>query len=118
MSDDEYKIIKYAIFGIVGVAIVFYGFQTVNNAYVANQQTIPSSVKTICNIDQIVLDSISNATINQVKNQWARVMLTEIKNSGQIQTCQMKELLSLMTDDEKKKFNLKETTCDIVNCIT
>lgn len=118
MQDDAYTIIKYSLFIICGIVIAVFVIPAGINAYNATHQSITDASKIVCNIDQTVMDSIMNATSNEMQNSRVKEIVTEIKNTDQIQSCQMKELFSFLTDDEKKKINVKETWCDVVNCFT
>lgn len=109
--------IKIVILAIVLYVILFLFLPALIDWYVSNQTTVKKNISTICNLDQIILDSIDEAMIQNIKNEQAQEIASRIIRGDDVPECDYKLFLDLLDSEERKKLNLLKFSCNFINCI-
>mgnify|MGYP000005112888 CR=1 FL=1 len=108
---------KESIIGIIGgiiLLVVFVPFLW-NNPFVVDD--IQHTIKEICGIDQKVLDALDD-TVFETLDQKGRIVWNQFHQGKEVSKCDAVYFYNQLDDDNRKKINLKELTCNINECLT
>lgn len=112
--------IQLALTIIVVIIMIYVAILIVSAVlewYFSNQNNVNFAVNTICNLDQIILDSINETFVRNLENEQAKEIGQRILQNEKISDCDYKLFLDLLDDENRKKLNLKDFACNFSSCL-
>ena len=102
---------------IIAVYVAILIISALVDWYIQNQETVKKSVSTICNLDKKILESINDDITKNIKNEQAKEIANKILRGDTVPECDYKLFFDLLDNEERKKLNLLEFTCNFASCV-
>ncbi len=108
------------------IIILVFGWQPITSTilqfytiYTESGPQIVDSAKTICNLENIVTDQLIDVVEKNAKdNEKIQQIIDTYRKTGTITQCDVKQLISMLDSEQKKKLNVSEIVCNALNCAT